>query len=97
MAVASFVRQSLQTLSGHPGESEVVFDRVADGAAFLRIIQSYSARLAASEIRLAACGLHLWVRLLRTSYPPFDLLLRRSWDASPSAPFLPASATFSSI
>lgn len=97
MAVPSFVRQSLRTLSEHRGESEIVFDRVADGAEFLRIIRSYSARLDASEIRLAACGPHLWARLLRTSRPPLDLLLRSFWDASIPAPFPVTSARLSSV
>jgi hypothetical protein len=30
MAVPSFVRKNLQSISGHRGESEVVFDRVAE-------------------------------------------------------------------
>jgi Type II secretion system (T2SS), protein E, N-terminal domain len=90
MAVPSFVRKNLHALSGHRGESEVAFDRVADGAEFSRIISSYCIRLAASEIRLAACGPFLWVRLLRPSRPPLDLLLRSPRDVfspafSPSA------------
>jgi hypothetical protein len=87
MAVPSFVRQHLSALAGHRGESEMIFDRVADGAEFLRIIHSYSTRLAASEIRLAACGSHLWVRLLRPSFPALDLLLRFPQDAPPQASF----------
>ncbi len=92
MAVPSFVRQHLQTLSGHRGESEVVFDRVADGAEFSRIVRSYCVRLAASEIRLAACGPHLWVRLLRPPRPPLDLLLRSPREASSPAFFPRACA-----
>ena len=87
MAVPSFVRQQLGTRSGHRGESEMIFDRVADGAELLRIIHSYCTRLAATEIRLAACGPHLWVRLLRPSFPALDLLLRLPRDASPQASF----------
>jgi len=76
MAVPSFVRKNLQSISRHRGESEVVFDRVADAGEFSRIIQSYCVRLASPEIRLAGCGPFLWVRLLRSSRPPLDLLLR---------------------
>jgi hypothetical protein len=87
MAVPSFVRQQLSVLSGPRGESEMIFDRVADGAELLRIIHSYCTRLAATEIRLAACGPHLWVRLLRPSFPALDLLLRLPRHASPQASF----------
>lgn len=82
MAVPSFVRRNLQALSERRGDREVVFDRVADAAEFSRIIRSYGVRLAASEIRLAACGPHLWVRLLRPPHPPLDLLLRSPQDSS---------------
>ncbi len=75
MAVPSFVRQKLQALTGRRGESEVVFDRVADDAEFSRIIRSYCVRLAANEIRLVACGPHVWVRLLCRTRPSLDLLL----------------------
>ena len=87
MAVPSFVRHQLSILSGRRGESEMIFDRVADGAEFLRIIHSYCTRLSASEVRLAACGPHLWVRLLRPSFPALDLLLRLPHEASAQASF----------
>jgi len=76
MAVPSFVRSNLQHLSRRRGESEIVFDRVADSAELSRIICSYCVRLAASEIRLATCGPHVWVRLFLRSRPPLDLVLR---------------------
>jgi len=75
MAVPSLLRKKLELLSEHRGEREVVFDRMADTAEFARIIRSYSVRISASEIRLASCGSHVWVRLLRSSRPPLDLLL----------------------
>jgi hypothetical protein len=75
MASASLVRQRLRTISGNRTETEVVFDRVTNDAEFIRIIQSYSTRVAATEIRFAACSPHLWVRLLRPILPPLDLLL----------------------
>jgi hypothetical protein len=74
MALPSFVRAHVQALSGHHAEDEVVFDCASDRAEMLRIIRSYSTRLTATEIRLAACGPYLWVRLLRTARPPLDLL-----------------------
>ena len=76
IAVPSLLHKRLQSLSEHRGESEVVFDRIADTAEFARIIRSYSIRISASEIRLASCGSHVWVRLLRPSRPALDLLLR---------------------
>jgi hypothetical protein len=75
MASTSLVRERLRTMSEDRTETEVVFDRVADDAEFSRIIQSYSTRVAATEIRLAVCSPHLWVRLLRPALPPLDLLL----------------------
>jgi len=76
IAVPSLLHKRLQSLSEHRGESEVVFDRIADPSEFARIIRSYSIRISASEIRLASCGSHVWVRLLRPSRPALDLLLR---------------------
>ena len=76
LAVPSLVRQHLDALAGPRVESEVAFDRVADSSELSRIIRSYSLRVSAAEIRLAACGPHVWVRLLRPSHPPLDLLLR---------------------
>lgn len=84
MALPSFVRQNLEPLLERRGEDEVVFDRVADDAEFSRIVRSYCLRLSVSEIRLVACGPHFWVRLLRPSRPPLDLLLPES------QPILPA-------
>jgi hypothetical protein len=84
MALPSFVRQSLQPLLERRGEDEVVFDRVADDAEFSRIVRSYCVRLSVSEIRLVACGPHFWVRLLRPSRPPLDLLLPESQRVLPA-------------
>jgi hypothetical protein len=78
------LRGSLAALSGRRLESEVVFDRVADAAECTRIIRSYSTRIDASEIRMAACRPHLWVRLLGTLPTPLDLLLSPPNDASAS-------------
>jgi len=94
LAVPSFVHREIRALSLRRAESEVVFERVADGSEFSRIVRSYSIRLAASEIRLAVCGPYLWVRLFGPTRPPFDLLLGSSQDASAPA-FLPDSAATS--
>jgi len=95
VAAPSLLRKNLQTLSERREEHEIVFERVADAAEYARIIRSYSIRITASEIRMACCGPHLWVRLLRPSGTPLDLLLRSPREtaslASP-APFLAAVA-----
>lgn len=85
MAAPGFVRDHLRALCGHRGESEVVIPSVADAHELTRIVRSYAMRVAASEIRLAACGPYLWVRLLRPSSKPsskpIDLLLGSPLDA----------------
>jgi hypothetical protein len=93
MAVPSYVRQKLQALSQRRGESEVVFDRVADPAEFARIVRSYCVRVAASEVSLAACGPYLWVRLSRPSGLPLDLLLREPPDGGGPASVPPRSVS----
>ena len=82
MAVPSLVRQSLRSLPRRRDENEVVFDQAVDAAEFARIVRSYCVRLAASQVSLVACGPHLWVRLLRPSHSPVDLMLRSPGDAS---------------
>lgn len=93
LAPPSLLRKRLQTWSEQRGESEMLFERVADVAEFARIVRSYSARVAASELRLAACGPYIWVRLLSVGRRPLDLLLRspREVSSQPSLS-LPARA-----
>jgi len=79
-ATPSFVRAQLAQLGAHRAESEIVFSHFPDSAEVCGIIRSYCSRLHASEIKLARCGSHLWVRLLRNSRSPVDLILN-----SPSA------------
>lgn len=79
------LRGNLAVLAEHRPESEVVFDRVADMAECARIVRSYSVRVDASEIRLAACGPHLWVRLLGAAPTPLDLMLRAPGEAKSEA------------
>jgi hypothetical protein len=97
LVAPSVLQRYLATLPETRGESEVVFERVADPAELARIVSSYGARLGASEIRLAACGPHLWIRLLRPPRPPVDLLLHSFADLAarpgfsfPSAELAPA-------
>jgi hypothetical protein len=84
MAVPSFVHSQLQVLTAHRSDSEVAFERLSDMAEVCRIIRSYCLRLAASEIRLIYCAPYFWIRLLRFSLPPLDLLLRSPQQPEPS-------------
>lgn len=97
LAVPSLLRRRLEAASRRRDESEVIFDRVADGAEVARIVRSYSTRVAATEIRLAVPGSHLWVRLLGESRPALDILLRFSHEAQLQASLLssaPANRVF---
>jgi len=76
LAPLSLVRESLESLSETRRERESIFDWTTDPREFTRIVRSYCARMHADEIRLAACGPLLWIRLLRPSGPAHDLLLR---------------------
>lgn len=75
MAPPSFIYEHLQTLSTRRMEKEVVFESVSQEGEASRIIRSYCVRLSPSEIRVAACGPHLWIRMVRRSRLPLDLLL----------------------
>jgi hypothetical protein len=85
LVVPSVLRRALAGLLQRRLESELVFERVADTAELARIIRSYSVCADATEVRLAACGPHLWVRLLRSPRHPLDLLLRGASQTPPSA------------
>ena len=76
LALPGFVRAGLEPLATRRGENEMVFAGLPDDRECARIVTSYCARLDATEIRLAACGSHLWIRLFRDSRPPLDLVLR---------------------
>ena len=82
LVVSSWLRQNLQALAAQRAESDLVFDRIADMAEMARIVRSYCLRVSASEIRVAACGAQIWVRLLRPGRPPLDLLLRPGREAA---------------
>lgn len=93
LVVPSRLRQSLQALAAHRAESDLVFDRIADVAELARIVRSYCQRVSASEIRVAACGAQLWVRLVRPGRRPLDLLLHSPREAAGLAfPLTPVSA-----
>ena len=83
MAAPSFVHSHLQALTARRSDSEVVFECLSDTAEACRIIRSYCLRVAASEIRVFYCAPYFWIRLLRFSLPPLDLLLRSPQQADP--------------
>lgn len=56
-------------------ELEVVFHCISDGDEAARIVSSYMSHSGGSELRLVHCGRYFWVRLLRSSRKPIDLLL----------------------
>jgi len=87
LAAPSFVRQRLEMLSAQRARSEILFERATDVGELARVVQSYSVRVAAREIRVAVCGGHVWIRLLRGAATPVDLLFRTQGE--------PASATSS--
>lgn len=74
-ATPSFLRTRLAGFTARRGDSEIVFDHISDIPEVSRIVRSYCSRLSASEIRLARCGSQLWVRLVRNSRSPLDLIL----------------------
>jgi hypothetical protein len=75
LAAPSLLRASLEELSQRRREGELVFAGLLDIAESARIIRSYSICVAPSEIRMAACGSYIWVRLLGPSRSPLDLML----------------------
>jgi hypothetical protein len=84
LARPSFVRRCAEALSAHRGESEVSLACETD-AEFSRMVCSYCARVRASEVRLAACGPNLWVRLLAASRLPLDLWMHSRHAATASS------------
>ncbi|HEV3512247.1 MAG TPA: hypothetical protein VGS05_11130 [Candidatus Sulfotelmatobacter sp.] len=74
-ATPAFVRAQLAPLCAHRAESEIVFSHFPDVDEVCSMIRSYCSRLHASEMKVARCGSDLWVRLLRNSRSPLDLIL----------------------
>jgi hypothetical protein len=75
LATPSRLHAHLRTLAERRTSSEVVFERVADAAEFVRIVRSYATRVCASEIHMAYCGSYIWIRLECISRPSLSLLL----------------------
>jgi len=75
MALPSVVEISLNQLGPQRGRSEMVFESVVSIPEICRIVRSYCVRISAEELRLARCGRYVWIRLLRGTRSPLDLLL----------------------
>jgi hypothetical protein len=86
------MRESLLALARIRQSDDVVFDRVED-AECAQIISSYAANTSAEEIRLARCGMRLWVRLQRAGRDAVSLVLtapeRQRYVTLPSAVDVP--------
>ena len=83
----------MRALDAEDAAGELAIDRVVVEMVgeFARIVASYCVRVSASEIRMATCGRHIWVRLLRPAGHPLDLLLRSPAEsASPACQPEPA-------
>ena len=64
LADASAVQEMLAEMEERGRTGEVNFDKVRFPDEVTRITSSYAARLNAMELRLAACGEYVWVRIL---------------------------------
>ena len=78
MALASIVDRELNTHSECRGDFEITFERSSDTREVAAVLCNYTRRVAATELRLASCGLHLWARLFRANKRPLDLLFLSS-------------------
>jgi hypothetical protein len=92
----SILQKGLQTLGQRHAAKDVVFDRLENAGECARIIGSYATKVAAEEVRLAACGKHIWIRLEGRQRETVNLVLRApgaaSSPAEPALWHLPAAA-----
>jgi len=85
---SSTLQKGLEALAQHRGVGDVVFDRTEDARECARIIASYSAKIAAEEVRVARCGKHIWIRLENLDSESVNLVLRAPAVASSQFPVL---------
>jgi len=91
----SAMQKNLHALAQQRGASDVVFERMEDAGECAHIIGNYSAKVEATEIRLARCGNYLWVRLERMRQETVNLVLCMSAESLPVSPaFQSASPAF---
>jgi len=72
----SVLQRYFEGLAEPRGQDEILFERLTDIAEFARIVVGYALRASAAEIRLGTCGHHIWVRFIRLSRNPLDLIVR---------------------
>jgi len=89
----SKMKKSLQALGQTRGSRDIVFDRAEDAGECAHIVGNYSAKVGATEIRLAKCRDYLWVRLEGLRRQPLNLVLRVRTETAPDALVLPDAAT----
>ncbi|MFZ0814071.1 MAG: hypothetical protein WAM78_01060, partial [Candidatus Sulfotelmatobacter sp.] len=93
----SALQRGLQALAQRRGTGDVVFDRTESAGECARIIGNYATRIEAEEIRLAACGEHIWVRLQKRRSETVNLVVRTRRDVAPDPPAHSAAATASAV
>jgi Type II secretion system (T2SS), protein E, N-terminal domain len=71
----SILQKGLQALARRRGTTDVVFERMEDAGECAHIIGNYSAKVKATDVRLARCGDHLWIRLERQQQAAINLVL----------------------
>jgi hypothetical protein len=82
----STMQKSLQALTQQRDSTDVIFERLEDAEECAHIIGNYSAKVEASEIRLARCGNYLWVRLERMRQEAVSLVLCLSAGSTSVSP-----------
>lgn len=76
LAEPEFVKHEISLLDDQGGSSQAVFECGTELPEVARIVHSYCARVSASEVRVAAAGSYMWIRLFRDGRQPLDLLFR---------------------
>jgi hypothetical protein len=76
LALPSFVRGQLQTLCA--ANDEIILENAMHIDEICEMSIAYCARLSPTEVRVARCSPYFWIRLLRESRPPFDLVFGTS-------------------
>ena len=76
LALPSFVRGQLQTLCA--ANEEIVLENATHINEMCEMSMAYCARLSPTEVRVARCSPYFWIRLLRESRAPFDLVFGTS-------------------